>query len=91
MRIMKSYGFTIKAMWYSETDGKTEFVYILEWPDIAMLQKQWAAFMEDDEWEEIKRKSREEHGEMVLLKVKDQILVPTTWFRNSTAEAAGSD
>lgn len=64
-RIMKSYGFDVKAMWYSEFEGKTEFVYILQWPDSATLQKQWDAFMADAEWKDIKRKSREEHGEMV--------------------------
>ena len=82
MRIMESYGFNIKAMWFSEYGDNTEFVYILEWSDKATLEKQWAAFMGDSEWEEIKRKSREQHGEMVLAKVRDQILESTDWFEN---------
>lgn len=82
MRIMKSYGFDIKAMWYSEFNDKTEFVYILQWPDKTRLQKQWEAFMADVEWEEIKRTSRETYGEMVLSKERDQILNPTEWFEN---------
>lgn len=84
MRIMKTYGFNIKAAWYSESENKTEFVYILEWPDGATLQKAWVAFMADTEWEDIKHKSREEFGEMVLAKVSDQILEPTDWSSNLT-------
>jgi hypothetical protein len=38
--------------------------------------------MADAEWGEIKRRSREEHGEMVLAKVRDQILESTDWFDN---------
>lgn len=79
-RIMKSYGFVIAAMWYSEYDGQLEFVYILEWSDETTLNKQWDAFMADTEWEAIKKKSREQYGEMVLGKVRDQILEDTTWF-----------
>jgi heme-degrading monooxygenase HmoA len=48
-RIMKLHGFDIKAMWYSEVEDKTEFVYILEWPDSTTLQKQWDAFIADSE------------------------------------------
>ncbi len=82
VRIMQSYGFNIKAMWFSESEGKTEFVYILEWSDKATLEKQWAAFMADSEWEEIKRKSREQYGEMVLAKLRDQVLESTDWFHS---------
>lgn len=81
-RIMKSHGFSIKAMWYSEFENKTEFIYILEWPDTVTLEKQWAAFMADAEWEDIKKKSREQYGELVLVKVRDQIIEPLGWFEN---------
>lgn len=82
VRIMQTYGFSIKAMWFSGYEDKIEFVYILEWADTATLERQWTAFMADSEWEEIKRKSREEHGEIVLAKVRDQVLESTTWFDN---------
>lgn len=81
-RIMHKYEFDIKAMWYSEKENKSEFVYILEWPNKETLTEKWAAFMNDAEWEAIKQKSREEHGEMVLAKVTDQILESTNWFDN---------
>ncbi len=83
VRIMQSYGFDIKAMWYSKFEDRTEFVYILEWSDTKTLEKQWAAFMADKEWEDIKLKSREQHGEMVIAKVRDQILESTDWFSNN--------
>lgn len=84
IRIMQKYGFIINDMWYSVQDDKTEFVYILEWENTAILDKKWADFMADIEWEEIKRKSREEHGEMVLAKVRDQVLETTNWFKNKS-------
>jgi heme-degrading monooxygenase HmoA len=83
-RIMKSYGFKVVAMWYSAFDGKTEFVYILQWPDEQTIQKQWAAFMADAEWEAIKRTSRGKYGEMVLGKVRDQALTSVNWFSDSS-------
>lgn len=79
-RIMKSYGFSIKSAWFSELDDKMEFVYILEWPDEQTMRKQWQAFMSDSEWEEIKNKTRKESGEMVLAKVRDQVLTSVEWL-----------
>lgn len=84
-RIMQRYGFEIVSMWYSETEEGLEFVYILQWPDLETKEKQWAAFMADEEWEAIKQESREQYGEMVLAKVRDQVLNETTWFQNKVA------
>lgn len=78
-RIMKSYGFKFVALWYSEYEGNTEFVYILRWPDEDTMHRQWAAFMADAQWESIKKQSRETYGEMVLAKVRDQVLTDTDW------------
>jgi hypothetical protein len=33
MRIMKKYDFHILAMWEAKNGTRTEFVYLLEWPD----------------------------------------------------------
>lgn len=79
---MRSHNFKIVAMWYSDFEDRTEFVYILEWLDEATMQKQWAAFMADGEWEAIKKQTREAYGEMVLAKVRDQVLNDTDWFSN---------
>jgi len=79
-RIMKSHGFKIVAMWYSEFEDSMEFVYILKWPDETTMRTQWDVFMADAEWEGIKKQSREAYGEMVLAKVRDQVLEDTEWF-----------
>ena len=81
-RIMKTYDFKIIDMWYSEFEGNTEFVYILQWLNEETMHRQWNAFMTDAEWKEIKNQSCEAHGEIVLTKVRDQVLVDTDWFRN---------
>ncbi|MGY4312074.1 hypothetical protein [Bradyrhizobium sp. JR3.5] len=40
-------------------------MYLLEWPDEATKIAQWALFMADPEWSEIKRVTHAEHGPMV--------------------------
>jgi hypothetical protein len=64
-RIMRSYGFRIVAMWEARSDARTEFVYLLEWPDEQALSEAWAAFMADEEWKEIKYATAVEHGDLV--------------------------
>ena len=44
---------------------RLEFVYVLRWPDEETKAAQWAAFMADEEWIEIKRRTAAEHGGMV--------------------------
>jgi heme-degrading monooxygenase HmoA len=58
LRIMRSHGFNVVAIWESRpASGPTEFVYLLQWPDKAAKDKAWAAFMADEEWKAIKRES----------------------------------
>jgi heme-degrading monooxygenase HmoA len=64
-RIMRSYGFRILALWEARSAARTEFVYLLEWPDEQTLDDAWAAFMADEEWKEIKRATGAEHGDLV--------------------------
>jgi len=77
-RIMARHGFRIVAMWETASAGRTEFAYILAWPDIATKTKSWASFMADPEWAEIKRVTRIEHGDMVGA-IEDRILTPTPY------------
>jgi hypothetical protein len=65
MRIMRRYGFDIVAMWESAGVARLEFIYVLRWPDEATKTAQWAAFMADEEWSEVKRRTAAEHGGMV--------------------------
>ena len=75
MRIMKRYGFHIVSMWESSHDGRTEFVYILTWPDLAAKEDAWRRFLADEEWKEIKRRTAAEHGDLVG-EVEDRVLEP---------------
>jgi len=74
-RIMRRHDFQIVAMWETKFDAKTEFVYLLEWPDEATGTRQWADFMADAEWTEIKRVTSAEHGAMVG-DIEDRVLAP---------------
>jgi len=65
-RIMQTrYGFRIVAMWETRLSDRTEFAYLLEWPDETTKTAAWSAFMADTEWSEIKRVTHAEHGLMV--------------------------
>ncbi|HEU5186477.1 MAG TPA: NIPSNAP family protein [Gemmatimonadaceae bacterium] len=57
MRIMERYGFHILATWESKRPGRTEFVYLLEWPDTATMRIRWTQFLADTEWIAIKRET----------------------------------
>ena len=64
-RIMKTYGFDIAAMWEAKGKDRTEFIYVLRWPDEATMRESWARFMQDAEWSQIKDSSAAEHGRLV--------------------------
>ena len=73
-RIMRSkYGFRIVAMWETKFAARTEFAYLLEWPDETTKSAAWTAFMADAEWSEIKRVTSAEHGLMVGA-IEDRLL-----------------
>jgi NIPSNAP protein len=78
MRIMKRYGFSFLAMWESRSEDRTEFVYLLEWPDVATKEAAWRTFLADAEWKEIKRVTNAEHGDLVG-EIQDRVLVPTAY------------
>jgi hypothetical protein len=78
-RIMQTrYGFRIVAMWETKFGDRTEFAYLLEWPDEATKTAAWSAFMADAEWSDIKRVTHAEHGVMVG-QIEDRLLVPTEY------------
>ena len=78
MRIMQTYGFDILAMWEAPTGERTEFVYLLTWPDEATMRDAWARFMADEEWKEIKRVTSAQHGDLVG-EIEDRTLVLTSY------------
>ena len=73
-RIMRKYGFDIAAMWESKTPRRTEFVYLLRWPDEGAKNAAWEKFMADEEWKEIKRVTKAAHGDLVG-EIEDRVLV----------------
>lgn len=75
-RIMRRHGFHIVAMWETKTERRTEFVYLLEWPDEPTKERAWAAFMADREWGEIKRANR---GDPLVGEIEDRLLAPTAY------------
>lgn len=77
-RIMGTYDFQIVAMWEAKGDRRTEFVYILEWPDEQTKTAAWARFMADEEWKEIKRVTSAKHGDLVG-GIEDRQLVLTAY------------
>jgi heme-degrading monooxygenase HmoA len=64
-RIMERHGFRTLAMWETTRDSRTEFVYLLAWPDTETMTEAWRRFMADDEWAEIKRVTQARHGDLV--------------------------
>ena len=64
-RIMKKYDFNIVAMWEAKNGERTEFVYLLEWPDEPTMKDRWAKFMADKEWAAIKKETAAKHGKLV--------------------------
>lgn len=85
MRIMARYDFKIVAIWETRHDGRTEFAYLLQWPDRATLTDRWAKFMADQEWSDIKKRTAAEHGRLVG-EIEDRVLEvqeysPTHVFR----------
>ena len=63
--IMRKYGFNIRSMWESRLNGRTEFVYLLEWPSESVMKDRWAKFMADEEWARIKQETARQHGTLV--------------------------
>lgn len=65
VRIMAKYDFHIVAMWEAKNGARTEFVYLLEWPDEATMKDRWAKFMADAEWSAIKKETGAKYGKLV--------------------------
>ena len=78
MRIMAKYDFKIVATWESKKDNRTEFVYLLEWPDKETMTDRWEKFLHDQEWIKIKKETGETNGPLVG-EVQDRTLYLTDY------------
>jgi hypothetical protein len=77
-RIMKRHGFDIAAMWEAKGQSRTEFIYVLRWPDEQAMREGWARFMQDAEWSQIKERTAAEHGRLVGT-IEDRALRRTSY------------
>ena len=84
MRIMKKYGFNVIAMWEARTENRTEFVYLLDWPDEKTMLNSWERFREDEEWKRIKKETNAKYGDLVG-EIQDRVLVSTNYSPLVTA------
>ncbi len=80
-RIMKSYGFDIIATWEAKTADRTEFVYLLTWPDEQTMHRAWEQFRADEEWKRIKKNTNSQHGNLVG-GIEERTLIPTSYGRS---------
>ncbi|WP_409272750.1 NIPSNAP family protein [Pseudomonas sp. KCJK9111] len=80
MRIMARHGFDIIALWETKTDQRTEFIYLIRWPDSERMRQGWANLMADQEWSAIKEKSAAEHGAMVG-QIQEKVMALTDYSR----------
>ena len=78
MRIMAKYDFKIVATWESKKDNRTEFVYLLEWPDKETMADRWQKFLQDQEWIKIKKETGEINGPLVG-EIQDRTLILTDY------------
>lgn len=78
-RLMRDHGFDIRAMWETATEARTEFVYLIAWPDEATMEAQWAAFMADDEWNRIKKETGAAAGGPLVGAIEDRVLRPVEY------------
>jgi len=78
MRIMAKYDFKIVATWESKRDNRTEFVYLLEWPDRETMADRWEKFLRDQEWIKIKKETGEMYGPLVG-EIQDRTLYLTDY------------
>jgi len=73
-RIMKSYGFHIVAAWEAKTENRTEFVYLLSWPNEQAMHDAWGKFRADEEWKRIKQATNSQCGDLVGA-IEDRTLI----------------
>jgi hypothetical protein len=75
---VKKQDFHIVAMWEAKNGARTEFVYLLEWPDEARMKDRWAKFMADQEWQDIKKQTAAKSGNLVG-EIQDRTLILTPY------------
>ena len=78
LRIMKRHGFDVISTWETHHGERTEFTYLLQWPDEATMTRQWVAFLADEEWARIKKEWAAVNGRAVG-EIQDRTLKRTDY------------
>lgn len=78
LRIMRNYDFDVVSLWETRSAEKREFVYIVRWPDETKMKEQWAKFMADKEWAQIKQDTGAAHGRLVG-EIEERVLRSTDY------------
>ncbi len=73
-RIMAKYGFNVLGTWETKTGPRTEFVYLLEWPNEKTMLDSWTKFRADKEWQRIRAETNAKHGDLVG-EIQDRTLI----------------
>lgn len=71
MTMFKKHGFRVVGFFEPAVGDVSELHYILEWDDMAHMEKTWAGFRKDPEWVEIRRQT-EANGAIVTT-IRNQI------------------
>jgi hypothetical protein len=80
VRIFERHGFSFVAGWESRHEGGSQFSYVLRWPDEDTMRRCWAAFMADDEWAEIKRRSAASAPGPLVGEIDDCLVTPVDYL-----------
>ena len=78
LRIWQAYGFKLVAAWETHNEGRTEFIYLLAWPDEPTMRSAWEKFRTDEEWIDVKRVMSAQYGELVG-RIEEKVLRPTSY------------
>ncbi|HYF20471.1 MAG TPA: NIPSNAP family protein [Ramlibacter sp.] len=55
-----------------------KLTYLLEWTDMAERERCWNAFQADPEW--IARRAESEAEKIIVERIENEFLAPTSWF-----------
>src|SRR5207253_7964300 len=86
-RIMRSYGFNILGTWETRLGDRTEFVYLLAWPDERTMRHAWEQFKANEEWKEIKKITNAQHGDLFFFSSRRR---HTRWPRDWSSDVCSS-
>ena len=89
-RIVNAHGFETIATWESKTAQRTEFVYLLAWPDEQTMHRAWEEFRADEEWKKTRKTTNAQHGDLVGV-IEERTLVPTSYGPSIRSTSVDND